>query len=398
MHEVASLVRNSGEYCHPVHSGPWPSTTVENTRNRVGHTAAVVGGGLFGATGAIALAEAGWTVKLFERGPHILRGASAKNLLRLHSGYHYPRSPETGAESLAARNDFLSWFEEAVGPNVPHYYAIAREGSLTSPEAFVEHCNRLGLPWHLEESDLLRPNTTSICVRANEMVLDVQRLREACTARLASSGVQVFTDAVPSRSALDPFDLRVISAYGDNGSILNELGFQAKMFQLELCEVAKVRIEQTVQQSLVVMDGPFISLTPIGSDRFLLYHVDHSVHLRETTTHLAPSPRLREMCAAGPLATPPISNFESILHSAREFIDFPTDPVHLGSSFTVRPILPGVDGSDERPTIIDRLDEHTVSVLSGKLGTCVANAHEIVRLAGTPSSVPTMRNLAEGSP
>ncbi len=55
---------------------------------------AVAGAGVYGANIAISLAEAGHDVHLFDP-LGVLRAASAINQYRIHSGYHYPRSPET---------------------------------------------------------------------------------------------------------------------------------------------------------------------------------------------------------------------------------------------------------------------------------------------------------------
>src|SRR6185437_2329531 len=70
---------------------------------------AVAGAGIYGATIAIRLAEQGHNVRLFDP-LGILRGASAINQFRIHSGYHYPRSPETITETLEARAEFTAAF------------------------------------------------------------------------------------------------------------------------------------------------------------------------------------------------------------------------------------------------------------------------------------------------
>ena len=96
---------------------------------------AVAGAGVYGATIAISLAEAGHDVRLFDP-LGILRAASAINQYRIHSGYHYPRSPETIRETLEARAEFLNTFAPAIVRNSRHYYAIPHEGSQTAPALF----------------------------------------------------------------------------------------------------------------------------------------------------------------------------------------------------------------------------------------------------------------------
>src|ERR1022692_2696172 len=96
---------------------------------------AVAGAGVYGATIAISLAEAGHNVRLLDP-LGILRAASAINQYRIHSGYHYPRSPETIRETLEARAEFLNTFAHAIVRNSRNYHAIPREGSQTPPELF----------------------------------------------------------------------------------------------------------------------------------------------------------------------------------------------------------------------------------------------------------------------
>ncbi len=96
---------------------------------------AIAGAGIYGATIAIRLAEQGHTVHLFDP-LGILNAASGINQFRIHSGYHYPRSPETIEETMGARAEFLQSFAPAIVRNSRHYYAIPHEGSQTPPELF----------------------------------------------------------------------------------------------------------------------------------------------------------------------------------------------------------------------------------------------------------------------
>src|ERR1700690_566158 len=102
---------------------------------------AVAGAGVYGATIAISLAEAGHDVTLFDP-LGILRAASAINQFRIHSGYHYPRTPETIRETLEARTEFAAAFASAIIRSSKHFYAIPKEGSETSPDLFEQVMTR----------------------------------------------------------------------------------------------------------------------------------------------------------------------------------------------------------------------------------------------------------------
>ena len=67
-----------------------------------------------------------------------MNAASAINQFRIHSGYHYPRSPETIRETMEARQEFMDTYAPAIVRSSQHYYAIPFEGSQTPPELF-EH-------------------------------------------------------------------------------------------------------------------------------------------------------------------------------------------------------------------------------------------------------------------
>ena len=56
---------------------------------------AIIGGGIFGCTCAIRLANNNISTTIFEEKNDILQSASRVNQYRLHQGYHYPRSGST---------------------------------------------------------------------------------------------------------------------------------------------------------------------------------------------------------------------------------------------------------------------------------------------------------------
>ena len=48
--------------------------------------------------------------------------------------------------------------------------------------------------------------------------------------------------------------------------------------------------------------------------------------------------------------------------------------------FTVRTVLPNVDSTDERPTIVRKISDNVFTIFSGKVPTCVDAAKEISML------------------
>ena len=54
--------------------------------------------------------------------------------------------------------------------------------------------------------------------------------------------------------------------------------------------------------------------------------------------------------------------------------------VHIGSMFTVRTVLPNMNSTDERPTIVRQISDNVFTIFSGKVTTCVEAAEEVSML------------------
>jgi len=48
--------------------------------------------------------------------------------------------------------------------------------------------------------------------------------------------------------------------------------------------------------------------------------------------------------------------------------------------FTVRAVPPRVEDTDERPTLVKKINEKIITVFSGKITTCVQAANEIKKI------------------
>ena len=101
----------------------------------------VVGAGILGCTISTKLSKL-HTVDLYESSSDIMTAASRTNQLRLHRGYHYPRSPDTVNSLLRSINFFKKEYTEAVIDKFEHFYCIAKEKSLVSPDQYINFCNR----------------------------------------------------------------------------------------------------------------------------------------------------------------------------------------------------------------------------------------------------------------
>lgn len=332
--------------------------------------AAVIGGGVFGATIAVDLARSGAKVDLFEAQSDLLMGATARCQARLHRGYHYPRSDSTAAAARDGFAEFEARYPEAV-TRTQHHYVLA-PGSKVSPGQYLDFCERLGLPYEAIEKPA-QVHTADLVVRVPEAFVDVNRLRRLLRRDLHLSGVTLNLGRYVTE--LDGYDLVVRAAYGQPWS---------KPLRYEVCEVALLELGRYAGESFVVVDGEYVSLDPMGR-LYGLYDVNHSVHWAMEGTWsqvLAALPeRYRELLSRpGPVHTS-ASHAGDMISSAGRFL-WGLDPagggvsIHHGSLFSVRAVLPDVDATDERPTLIER-DGNVISVLSGKICTAVTAARTV---------------------
>ena len=148
-------------------------------------TVAVIGGGIFGATCALELAKIA-RVSLFERHAELLTEVSFNNQFRHHSGFHYPRSYDTIAEIKATRKDFEAEYEEAIIRDFPSYFCTSATGIEIPAERYLAACMNSNLSFTLggPPEGMVDLSKVNLCLKTDEAVYDVPRLRQLVTDRL----------------------------------------------------------------------------------------------------------------------------------------------------------------------------------------------------------------------
>lgn len=341
---------------------------------------AVVGGGIFGVTAAYKLAEAGHQVELFEKERDILQAASGINQMRLHRGYHYPRSSETVLSCLRAEQSFRATYAPAVIDGAAHYYCIAAQGSLVSASQFLDFCDTHGLEYAEEYPTFVARESVELSVRVKEGCLDPVVLRALCMERLAAHGVRVHLGFEASAAQLESYEKVVVATYASiNGLVPDGVGRQ---YQFEVCEKPVVRLPESLRSSsVVIMDGPFMCVDRYGrSDLALMGNVVHAIHHTNTGLKAVVPSALQPLLNQGIISDPPVTNYAAFRESAAQFIPEIAEAQHIGSMFTVRTVLPHLEATDARPTMVESLDERTIVIFSGKIGNCVDAADQVVRL------------------
>jgi hypothetical protein len=329
---------------------------------------AVAGAGVYGSTIAIRLAEHGHDVTLFDP-LGIAHAASAINQYRIHSGYHYPRSPETIRETLEAREEFQSTFARAVVRNSRHFYAIPKEGSLTPPELFESVMSRFGIPFETVRPEWINFSFIDKCYSVDEHIYDPDILREILEARIRELRIPFEKRAfVPDMRA--GYDTVVWATYG--------LGYSRGIFKAARYQVAEKILIELPQQlrgiSLVIVDGPFTAFDPYGSSERSLFGSAKNTNHWTTTSSTEPIPEPFASRLNRPEWEPfEGSRFDAMRNDSALGVPASIHAKYLGSRFTIR-VVENNPAEDRRTLYVQDGAPGEIHIFSGKVVGCVKAA------------------------
>ena len=334
----------------------------------------VVGGGIFGTTASVALATSGFNVTLHEELDSIMKCASDINQYRLHRGYHYPRSKSTAQECLDGLKSFKRKYgASVVNGNVNHFYAISSRDSMVSKEEYLKFLYEMGLEYNVNEPF----NGTDLTVEVGEELFDSEKLRVQVTQKMKGAGVNVILNKHTTKEDFDDYDYVVIATYAK----INELLDESIQYQYEVVEKPVVKLpEQYKNKSVVVMDGPFMCLDPYKDGYHVLGHVEHAIHSTNVGDYpMVLNKHIVEYLNNGVVHNPHVTKINKFIEAGMEFFEDFDKLEHIGSMFTIRTVLAHREHDDARPTIVTQEAHNVYTIFSGKIGTCVQAANELVR-------------------
>ena len=154
---------------------------------------AIIGGGIFGVLNALKLNESGHDVTILERSENVLMGASFNNQNRLHLGFHYPRDDETARQCIRGYDSFKKIFRPSILSDFENAYFISCKGSHTSPEEYINFCNRHSLPYkHIKLNSFYpKVNNVDLGLLCCESVYDCMMLRTLIIRMLKEQNIKV---------------------------------------------------------------------------------------------------------------------------------------------------------------------------------------------------------------
>lgn len=342
---------------------------------------AIIGGGIFGVTTAIRLSR-NHDVDLFEQNSDILQSASGINQYRLHRGYHYPRSTDTAISAKNSELFFKNEYSGSIVDDIDHFYCIANENSLTNKDQYLNFCNAVDLSFEETKLDLLNQNKIDLCVKVVETLFDPFLLKDICWKKIQENNINMHMGKPVYLNDLDSYDYVIVATYAGFNQTLNNFSDLQMNCQFELCEKPVVKLPNSFnQKSIVIMDGPFMCVDPLGkTGNFVLGNVVHAIHHSNVGKIPVIPEEFRNLLNNGIIRNPPITNFNSFVESGSNFIPDLNRAEHLGSMFTVRTVLPNLDNTDARPTIVRKLKNNIISIFSGKIGNCIQAADEVEKI------------------
>ena len=347
--------------------------------NRMSGKIAVVGAGIYGVTIALKLSES-FDIDLFESSNDILMAASGINQYRLHRGYHYPRSDKTAKEALESEKPFIEFYKEAIISDNEHYYLVAKEGSRTSREEFINFCLKHGLEHNEEKLELVNPEKIALITKTKESLIDPYKMREICWKRINEAKINVLLNTPFSKQDLNKYDKVINCTYSNLNFIIDPNNHMEYKFQL--CEKPVVSLPKWFnKKSMVVVDGPFMCIDPLGSTgNFVMGNVIHAIHSMNVGKFPNIDPVFLPLLNRGIIKNPPITNFNKFIESCAEFIPEVKHAKHIGSMFTIRAVHAGVEETDERLITITKENDKIINVFAGKLSGCVLAANKVYDL------------------
>ena len=315
----------------------------------------IIGAGIFGCVIAYELDRAGHDVIIIEQDSDIMQRASRCNHNRLHLGYHYPRSIETAKQSLDGLITFLTNYKDAIVSNFPNYYMIARENSHITSKQYIDFCDKININYDIEypNSNIVNKDYIQTSLKTDESVFDYDILKSIINNLIKHIPIKFNTKFDGN---IDDCDYLINTTFAGINQVNKQLGIPEMELKLQDVVVPYFKMNSP-PFGVTIMDGPFCSVLPKGSNKneFLLYSVEHSLVKGEL-------------------------DIDNIYKQSEVYFPFLKDVERTGYWRTTR-ALP-INNNDERLSEIFTYPNHPkiINVLSGKVSTCHKIGQQIKKM------------------
>jgi hypothetical protein len=257
-------------------------------------------------------------------------------------------------------------------------YAIARKGSKTGPGGYDNFCRQEGLPARIVEvrEPMLNPDMVDMAWSVLESRVDPYKLRRVAQGYLNQLEIPVHLNSEVKLGAPGGEAVNVYATYKPPVRGGGKYKFQ-------VVEKPVFRLPKVWQDlSVVVMDGPFCCVDPLGASGLsVMGHVTKSVHWESNIDPMGiRGPQLwwRDHVNRGIQHLGDHSLWGQMLADAEQYMPYVGKADYQGSLLTVRCVMD--DPDDARPTEVSVEGERQLRIFSGKMGTCVDAARDVVRM------------------
>lgn len=357
----------------------------------------VIGAGIYGLYSAQLLADKGYDVIVIETEKQHFTRASFINQVRVHLGYHYPRSLSTALKSKRYFERFCNEYKFSLAENFEKIYATSKYFSWTNDEQFEKFCINAGIPCQrVMPEKYFKPNVCDGAFITQEYAFDPKLLGDYFYANILQKDNvdMIFSDRVKQVSVENKSyfltlesgreirtNFAINTTYASINQILHLFGFDALKIKYELCEVILCEANSNLSNlGITVMDGPFFSIMPFGKTG---YHSLTSVTFTPHQTSYDALPifdcqeRSEGTCSLFSLGNcntcpaKPSTSWVAMEKLAKKYLNEELDFKYKESLFAIKPILMSSEVDDSRPTVIRKYREEPtfISVLSGKINT-----------------------------
>jgi len=352
----------------------------------------IIGGGVFGTTCALSL-PSDIRITLFDENREILMGASFANQYRHHAGFHYPRSVATIREILESEQEFKKVYGDLIVSDFPSYYAIAKEGSKVSADAFLEVCDKYGI-WYQEAKcpeEFLNAGLVSLTVKTKEAVYDYIKMQKIIKERLSQkkniqpalssrvtnirlldNGGKLVTYVQNGRQKTQLFDYLINATYSKTNQWCKWLDFHKRDLFYHVKELVVLNISPNPQRCAVtIMDGDYATLVPQGSSKTRYTFGDVPLSIHEKVSSQRYEAHFRDWTKGRG------TRWAEMQRRCLPWFPILRRASYVSSMFVTLPVERGQMNTDGRPTLVTDHGYGCWSVLSGKIMTSVKAARQI---------------------
>tara|TARA_Y100001968_G_scaffold304941_1_gene320402 strand:+ start:9 stop:953 length:945 start_codon:yes stop_codon:yes gene_type:complete len=307
--------------------------------------------------------------------------ASRVNQYRFHRGYHYPRSTATVNQLKQTSSLFSEQFSDCVSKSYRHLYAIANQDSLVSKDQYLSFLEDCELKYKIiKDVPGIKKDNISLIIEVDEGLIDYQNLRITIQKRISNQKkLSVRLNTKFTSKLIDDYDYIVTCGYGMCTNLLPEdLQY---IYKYQLIEKIVIKPPEILKNlSIVVVDGPFMCIDPLpNSDLSILGNVKHAIHSTSWGKKPSPLPRSSNIVPWRDIKDEKKSRFKTFINHGNNYLTDFKNSKFLYSMIGYRVILPNVEASDDRTTIV-RHKGKFIDVFSGKIDTCSWAAKNVLRI------------------